>query len=193
MLRLYPHTLRGSVVSGMQYSKLCLKLDLFSFNYASVNPSLFYALVWKASAGPMCLVHTCWATATSCPALLWITLYQGVSSKDIFVETKPQPSLIHNFCSSPSQAQLENPTYFQTHTKHCFDIPVQFNPEPSHARILSLSSNRGEPAQQHEARSISAQLATLGHGDTKQCGTNIRIFEYIQIYLDEYIHLSKYS
>ena len=26
-----------------------------------------------------------------------------------------------------------------------------------------------------------------------QCGTNICIFKYIQIYLDEYIHLSKYS
>ena len=26
-----------------------------------------------------------------------------------------------------------------------------------------------------------------------QCGTNIRIFEYIQIYLDKYIHSSKYS
>ena len=26
-----------------------------------------------------------------------------------------------------------------------------------------------------------------------QCGTNIRIFKYIQIYLDKYIHLSKYS
>ena len=27
----------------------------------------------------------------------------------------------------------------------------------------------------------------------QQCGTNIRIFEYIRIYLDEYIHSSKYS
>ena len=27
----------------------------------------------------------------------------------------------------------------------------------------------------------------------KQCGTNIWIFEYIRIYLDKYIHLSKYS
>ena len=26
-----------------------------------------------------------------------------------------------------------------------------------------------------------------------QCGTNIRIFKYICIYLDKYIHLSKYS
>ena len=26
-----------------------------------------------------------------------------------------------------------------------------------------------------------------------QCGTNIRIFEYIRIYFDEYIHSSKYS
>ena len=26
-----------------------------------------------------------------------------------------------------------------------------------------------------------------------QCGTNIRILKYIKIYLDEYIHLSKYS
>ena len=26
-----------------------------------------------------------------------------------------------------------------------------------------------------------------------QCGTNIQIFKYIRIYLDKYIHLSKYS
>ena len=26
-----------------------------------------------------------------------------------------------------------------------------------------------------------------------QCGTNVWIFEYIQIYLDKYIHLPKYS
>ena len=29
--------------------------------------------------------------------------------------------------------------------------------------------------------------------DTGQCVANIRIFQYIQIFIDEYIHLLKYS